>query len=226
MRKITKVRLGLLAVLGAASATASAATVTMSLSDYLAVATTGSATLSITDIASNEVQVTLTPNFAAGSLQTITGLWLNAPGFTGLTVTPVNPTPNPFVSSAYTATQTTVPSGTTGTVAGQYDLYVKFSNSTPLIRGTTAEVFDITATGGAGFSATSFDVADAPSGAGSPSNLYALVGLTNGTGAAGSGVGYIGATSASLTPVPLPAALPLLLTGLGGLGFLRRNRQA
>jgi hypothetical protein len=42
-----------LAVLGAASATASAATVTMSLSDYLAVATTGSATLSITDIASN-----------------------------------------------------------------------------------------------------------------------------------------------------------------------------
>lgn len=79
-----------------------------------------------------------------------------------------------------------------------------------MIRGTTAEVFDITATGGT-LSASSFNLADAPSGAGSPTNFFGLIGLTNYLGTAGSGAGYIAATSAAVTPVPLPAALCLLL---------------
>ena len=204
---------------------AMASTVTMTLNVDLSGTTPGSATLQITDIATNEVQVTLTPNFAGTSLQTITGLWLNDPGLTGLTFTAVTPNPNPFVSIAYTSTQTTVPAGTTATVAGQYDTYVKFSNSTPVIRGSSpAEVFDLTSTGGT-LNAASFNLTDAAKGAGSPSNIYALIGLTNYSGVAGTGVGFIAATSA-MTAVPLPAGLPLLLSGVAGLGLLAGRRKS
>ena len=203
---------------------AMASTVSMTFNGDLSGATTGTATLSITDIGADQVQVTLTPNFSGTSLQTITGLWLNDPGLTGVTVTPVSPTPNAYVSSAYTGTQTTVPSGTTSNVTGQYDTFIKFNNgSGAVIRGTSpAEVFDITGLGGT-LSASSFNLTDAPKGAGSPSNLYALVGLTNYLGTSGSGVGYIAATSDTVSTVPLPATLPLLLSGLGGLGALARR---
>ena len=206
-----------------AASGAMASTVTMDLNTYLSGPTTGSASLVIQDIGTNQVRVTLTPNFTG--TQTVTGLWLNVVGLTSLVATPVSPTPNPFVSSTYAATQTTVPTGATSNLVGQYDLFVKFNNgSGPLIRGTTAETFDLTATGGTGFSALSFNLADAPKGAGSPTNIYGLIGLTN-YSSTGSGVGYIAATSASITPTPLPAALPLLLTGLGSLGWLVRRKQ-
>jgi len=205
---------------------AMASTVSMTFNDDLSGATAGTASLSITDIAADEVQVTLTPDFVGTSLQTITGLWLNDPGLTGVTVTPISPVPNAFVSSAYTSTQTTVPSGTTAAVTGQYDTYIKFNTgSGALIRGSSpSEVFDITGTGGT-LTAASFNVTDAPKGAGDPSNLYGVIGLTNYLGTSGSGVGYIAATSDNVSPVPSPATLPLLLSGLGGLGFLLRRSR-
>jgi hypothetical protein len=220
----------LILVTGASLVTpvAMASTVTMTFDQDLSGATVGTASLWITDIGSNEVQVTLTPNFSGTSLQTITGLWLNDPGLTGVTVTPVSPSPNAYVSSAYTSTQTTVPGGTTATVSGQYDTYIKFNNgSGAVIQGSSpAEIFDITGTGGI-LTATSFNLTDAPKGTGSPSNIYGLIGLTNYGGTAGSGTGYIAATSDTVSSVPLPAAAWLLLGGLGGLGALvRRKRSA
>jgi hypothetical protein len=203
-----------------------ASTVSMTFNEDLSGTTAGSATLSITDIGANEVQVTLTPDFAGTSAQTITGLWLNDPGLTSVTVTPVSPNPNAYVSSAYTSTQTTVPAGTTSNVTGQYDTYIKFNNgSGAVIQGTSpAEVFDISGTG-ATLDAASFNLTDAPKGAGSPSNIYGLIGLTNYLGTAGSGVGYIAAVSDTVSTVPLPAAFPLLFAGLGGLGVLARRRK-
>lgn len=40
------------------------------------------------------------------------------------------------------------------------------------------------------------------------------------------GSGAIGSFDAELAPIPLPAALPLLLVGLGGLGYVSRKRRA
>ena len=214
--------LAALAIGGALAAPAGiAATVTMTFNDDLSGTTAGSATLSIQDIGVDEVQVTLTPNFSGTSLQTITGLWLNDPGLTSVTVTPVSPTPNPYISSTYSSTQTTTPNGS---LAGQYDSFIKFNNgSGAVIRGTTAETFDLTGTGGT-LSAASFNLTDAPTG-GSPANLYGLIGLTNYLGTAGSGVGYIAANSDTYSAVPLPAAAWLFLSGIGGIGALARKQR-
>jgi len=193
---------------------ANAATVAMTFQDDLSGATAGYATLLIQDIGTNEVQVTLSPNFSGTSLQTITGLWLNDPGLTSVTVTPVSPNPNPYVSSTYTSTQTTTPDGA---AAGQYDSFIKFNNgSGALIRGTTSETFDLTGTGGT-LSAASFNLTDAPKNGG-PANLYGVIGLTNYLGTAGSGVGYIAASSDTFSPVPLPAAAWLFMSSIGVIG--------
>jgi hypothetical protein len=203
-----------------------ASTVTMTFNEDLSGTTSGSASLAIQDIGANEVQVTLIPNFSATSLQTITGLWLNDPGLTSLTVTPVSPLPNAYVGSTYSTTQTIVPSGATTGLTGQYDSYIQFNNgSGAVIRGTTAETFDVTAVGGSGFSALSFDLADAPKGTGSPSNIDGLIGMANYLGTAGSGVGFIAATGATVAPVPLPTSLACMAWVLGGLGLLVRRRS-
>jgi hypothetical protein len=214
------ISLAALAIGGALAVPAAmAGTLTMTFNDDLSGTTAGSATVSIQDIGVDEVQVTLTPNFSSTSLQTITGLWLNDPGLTSVTVSPVSPTPNPYVSSTYATTQTTTPNGS---LAGQYDSYIKFNNgSGAVIRGTTAETFDLTGTGGT-FSAASFNLTDAPTG-GSPANLYGLIGLTNYLGTAGSGVGYIAANSDTYSAVPLPAAAWLFLSGLVGIGVVARK---
>ena len=89
-------------------------------------------------------------------------------------MTPVSPTPNAFITSTYATTQTLFPGGATAATTGQYDSYLQFNSGTgAVIRGTTPETFDLTAVGGSGFSALSFNLADAPKGAGGQSNCTA-----------------------------------------------------
>ncbi len=63
-------------------------------------------------------------------------------------------------------------------------------------------------------------------GSGSASLSGKLVPLTETLAATGTGAGYLGYWQIQATPVPLPAALPLLLSGLGLLGVGRSRRSA
>jgi hypothetical protein len=186
--------------------------------------TSGSATLTISDFAPNEVALTLTSAMTGN--QTITGLWLNATGLPSLqfaaSPTASGPaTPAAFGSggSNYSATQTLVPGGDQR-LTGAYDVFVKLPNSgANSLQGTSSETFYLT---GTGLSAALFDQSAAQK-QGTPNpDYFGMIGVTNVLGAAGTGIGYFGATS--VAPVPVPAALPLLLVGFGGLGLFRRRR--
>ena len=186
--------------------------------------TSGSATLTISDFAPNEVAFTLKAGMTGS--QTITGLWLNAPGLPSLQFAasptasgPASPLAFGSGGSNYSATQTIVPGGDQR-LSGAYDVFVKLPNSgANSLQGTSSETFYLT---GTGLSAALFDQAAAQKqGAPSP-DYFGMMSVTNVLGTAGSGIGYFGATS--VAPVPLPAAFPLLLAGVGGLGLFRRRR--
>jgi hypothetical protein len=187
--------------------------------------TSGSATLTISDLAPNEVALTLTA--AMTGKQTITGLWLNATGLPSLqfaaSPTATGPaTPLAFGSggSGYSATQTLVPAGDQR-LTGAYDVFVKLPNSgAASLQGAASETFYLT---GTGLSASLFDLTAAQKQGAPNPDYFGLIGVTNVLGSAGSGIGYFGATSVSA--VPLPAAFPLLLAGVGGLGLFRRRRS-
>jgi hypothetical protein len=165
--------------------------------------------LTITDLAANEVQVTLTGDLTGQ--QTITGLWLDAVGLSSISIGNASGPAVPFAigsGSTYSVTQTTVPNGSKA-LTGAYDLYVKFANNgaSASLQGTASESFTLT---GTGLSASLFATPAAQT-SGQPSpDFDAMMAVTNDLGTAGSGTGYFGA----VTPVPLPAALPLVIAGL------------
>ncbi len=210
-------------VVSMAATAAMAATVDMTFNDSLTTGNAGgTATLAITDIGgagSNEVQVTLTQHLVGPPTtavsQMITGLWLNAGGLSGVNVAQVS-SPNPLNGTVnYSSTQTLIPD----TSGAQFNLMIGFLNSgaSDINSSSGPEVFDITSTGGT-LNASMFNVADLPSGPNKDSGLLAVIGVTDYTGVADSGVGYIAA-------VPLPASLLLLLSGLGGIGVFAGRRN-
>jgi hypothetical protein len=112
-----------------------------------------------------------------------------------------------------------VPSGSTNSVAGLYNIYLKFPNSGSAnsFQGQESETFDIS---GTGLTADSFLAQAKQTAGGLPNPSYdAFASFTNAGGVAGDGIAYL-----SAKPVPLPAALALLLSGLGLFGF-RKNRR-
>jgi hypothetical protein len=220
-----------------APSAAMASTVTFGLDQYLTAGqfngqTTAIATVSITDTGiANQVKVTLTPNMASdpGGPQTITGLWLNL-GPSGIGPAAVSiaqdasATYNPFVSFTYQPVASQANGNAFDSTGANFNLMVKFDNSVAANditynRAGAPEVFTITATTGS-LTALMFNNVDVPnSGNGKLATALAGISLTNYTGVAGAGVGYVASV------VPLPAALPLLLSGLAGLGVMKRRRK-
>jgi len=188
------------------------------------------ATLQIVDTTPGTVSLTVNTFLPANTSTTLTGIWLSVPsavtaGLTSVSLTTGTGTgQNPFsftAGSTFSTTQTTVPSGSTGAVAGKYNLYLKFPNSAPGFQGTETETFSLTGSGGAGLSAASFSALAAQTAGGLPNpDFYAMASFTNAGGTGGSGIAYVGA-------VPLPASAWLFGSGLFGLaGSARRKSQA
>ena len=226
--------LGALALInGAFSTAASAATVTMSFDTVArytgATPIAGTApwlTLSILDTAPGVVQLTVSTLLpAAGSPpQTLTGIWLNVPaavtaGLNSLTLTSGTGTgqnPAGFVSggSEFSTSQSITPAGATAAQVGRYSVWLSFPNSGAgsSFQDHQTETFLLS---GTGLSAVAFYALAAQTAGGLPNpSFFGLASLTNAGGTAGSGVAYIGVSSATVSAVPLPGGLLLLGSAL------------
>jgi hypothetical protein len=182
-----------------------------------------SATLTISDIAANEVQVTLTADLtvAGTAKQDIVGLWLNLPDSAGALTVGSPSGPATPVSVTQSATQTLVPGGANSALTGFYDVDIKLPNGTGgALQGTATESFTLT---GAGLTASEFVRPELAHNSSPSQSYYAMIAVDNLLGSAGSGTGYYGAGAPSV--VPLPGGLALMVSGLGGLAALAVRRR-
>jgi hypothetical protein len=225
--------IGVVALAAALASQANAATIDFSFTNVVSGATpTGTSPwvdVTVSDTSTTgTVQLTVSTDLTSGSPpETLTGIWLNIPSVqstvgaltigagtgTGVVPTSFTAASNP---STFSATQSITP--LVGSTTGFYNIYLKFPNSgtTSSFQGVESETFSIS---GTGLNASDFNALAARTAGGLPvADFYALAALTNSGGTSGSGISYI-----SPAPVPLPAALPLLLGGLGMFGFARRR---
>ncbi len=181
------------------------------------------------------VSVTITANLTG--VQTLTGLWLSTSAAGTLTsgLTTANGTgsgESPQAFAAYNAAPSNTQSGVSGSQnlnpipvaqGGSYNILFRFqNNASAAFQGTETRTFDLIGGASSGLTAQSFVMLAGQTSGGQPSpRPYALASFTNFGGTGGSGVGYV----ASVSPVPEPGTLALMLAGAGILA-LRLRRAA
>jgi hypothetical protein len=193
----------------------------------------------IEDAAADTLKFTVTSllgSTPALATQTLTGLWFNIPSvanspstsLTSLIFGPATGTgvaPSAFVAPIFSVpagnqsgvvnTSSLLPAGLTAAQVGRFDLVLRFPNNPPAFQGSAQEVFTLVANPGSGLDASDFALSTPTAGGAS---FYSVASFTNANGTA-SGTAFVTAS-----PVPVPAALWLLASGLGVFSVFRRRR--